>query len=94
VVAFAQRQSRVAPGSEAAANNGLLLDVLAQFPEAAAAEAIAPLLRDPGLRAKAVQALLKLGPVSVEAVLPYLNHPRRRRPQGGPAAREGPGHLR
>jgi hypothetical protein len=75
LVGFAQRQVRAAPGPETAANNGLLLDVLAQFSDATAAGAIAPMLRDPGQRARAVQVLLKFGPLSVDAVLPYLNHP-------------------
>jgi hypothetical protein len=75
VVAFALRQTKVARGSDAAVNNGPLIDVLAQFPDAAAAAAIAPLLADPVQRGKAAQALLKLGSVSSEAVLAYFNHP-------------------
>jgi hypothetical protein len=75
VVAFAHRQVKVPASSKAAENNSLLIDVLARFQDASAAEAMAPLLRDPTLRDKVSQALRVLGQVSVEAVLPYLDHP-------------------
>jgi HEAT repeat protein len=75
LLAFAQRQAKATPSPEVAANDGLLLDVLARFPDASAAEVIVPLLRDPVQRGKAVQVLLKFGPVAAGAVLPYLNHP-------------------
>jgi hypothetical protein len=72
---FAQRQQKAAANAETAANTSVLIDVLAQFPDETAAEAIALQLKDVGQRGKAVQALLKLGPVSAKAVLGYLNHP-------------------
>jgi HEAT repeat protein len=75
VVAFARRQAQAAPGSEAAANDGLLLDVLDRFPDASAAEVVAPLLRDPVQRGRAAQVLLKFGATAAGAVLPYLNYP-------------------
>jgi hypothetical protein len=74
VVAFAERQEK-AVGSDTAANNSLLIDVLAQLPDQTAATAIALQLKDPGQRTKAVQALLKLGPVATEPVLKYLDYP-------------------
>jgi HEAT repeat protein len=74
LVAFAGRQDK-AGDKEAAANNSLLIDVLAQFPDESAAEAIALRLKDPGQRGKAAQALLKLGPVATGPVLKYLDHP-------------------
>ena len=75
VVEFARRQEKAGANKEAAANNSALLDLLAQFPDATAAEAIALRLKDPALRGKAAQALVKLGPVATGAVLVYLNHP-------------------
>jgi HEAT repeat protein len=75
VVGFAGRQQKAGGGKAAAANNSALIDVLAQFPDETAAEAIAPQLEDPGQRGKAAQALLKLGPVATGPVLQYLDHP-------------------
>jgi hypothetical protein len=72
---FARRQEKAAASPEAAACKPVLIDVLAQFPDETAAEAIALQLKDPAQRDKAVQALLKLGPVATGAVLPYLDHP-------------------
>jgi HEAT repeat protein len=69
VVAFARRQEK---GGACTAE---LLDVLARFPDGSAAEAIARRLKDPANRARAVQALAKLGPSATGAVLGYINHP-------------------
>jgi HEAT repeat protein len=52
-----------------------LIDVLSQFPDQTAAEGIALQLKIPALRARAVQALLKLGPIATRTVLGYINHP-------------------
>ena len=60
---------------KAASSNPVLIDVLAQFPDQAAAEAIALQLPNPALRDQAVQALLKLGPVATPAILLYLDAP-------------------
>jgi hypothetical protein len=73
VVAFARRQEQA--GGSDAATNALLIDVLARFPDASAAEALAVRLKDPGQRARAAQVLLKLGPVAAGPVLEYLDHP-------------------
>jgi hypothetical protein len=75
VVEFARRLDKAGNSPEVAANKSALIDVLAQFPDATAAEALALQLKDPGLRGKAAQALSKLGPVAGPAVLQYLNHP-------------------
>jgi hypothetical protein len=75
LTAYARRQAKVASTSEASANTAALIDVLAQFPDERAAEAIALQLENPAQRSKAEQALLKLGPNAVKAVLPYINHP-------------------
>jgi hypothetical protein len=75
VVEFAGRQQKAGDGKEAAANDSSLIDVLAEFPDETAAEAIAPQLKDPAERGKAAQALLKLGPVATGAVLRYIDHP-------------------
>ncbi len=75
VVEFAGRQQKAGNGKTAAANNAILIDVLAQFPEETAAEAIALQLKDPEQRGKAAQALLKFGPVAAGSVLQYLDHP-------------------
>jgi HEAT repeat protein len=69
LVAFAQRQQK------AGVSNPVLLDVLGQFREAKAAEAVALQLKNPTLRSRAVQALLKMGPAATRAVLEYLHHP-------------------
>jgi hypothetical protein len=74
LLAYAGRVEK-ATDKQAAANNSLLMDVLAQFPDESAADAIALRLKDPGRRDKAAQALLKLGPVATGAVLKYLDHP-------------------
>jgi hypothetical protein len=75
VVDYARRLVRAGATPEVAANKAALIDVLARFPDAAAAEAIALQLTDPALRGQASQALAKLGPVAGGAVLRYLNHP-------------------
>jgi hypothetical protein len=75
LVDYANRQAQAPATKEANENAGLLLDILAQLPDARAATAIALRLPQPELRDKAVQALLLLGPVANDAVLPYLNHP-------------------
>jgi hypothetical protein len=75
VVAFAGRQQKAGDGKTAAANGSALIDVLAQFPDPSAAEAIALQLENPGQRGKASQALLKLGPVATAPVLQYIDHP-------------------
>ncbi len=70
LVAFAKRheKARICPPE--------LIDVLAQFPEETAAEAIALQLKIRDNRGRAVQALLNLsGPVAIKAVLPYIDHP-------------------
>jgi HEAT repeat protein len=73
---FAQREapSRDRPPH---ADDAVLIDLLAQYPIPAVADAIALRLKDRAQRSKAAQALLspRLGPVAVKAVLPYLNHP-------------------
>jgi HEAT repeat protein len=69
LVDFARRQQK------AAFTSPDLIDVLVQFPDEAAAEAIALQLPNPALRGRAVQGLLKLGAVATKAVLPYLNDP-------------------
>jgi hypothetical protein len=73
-VDFARRLEKAGDTREIVANKSALIDVLVQFPDETAAEAIALQLKDPALRAKAVQAMLKLGPVASEAVLHFLNH--------------------
>jgi len=75
VVDFARRLEKAGDTREVAANQSVLIDVLAQFPDASAAEAIALQLKHPGQRGKASQALLKIGPVASGVVLQYLNHP-------------------
>jgi hypothetical protein len=69
LVAFARRDQKagVCPPE--------LIDVLARFPDESAAEAVALQLKAPANRGRAVQALLKLGPVAAKAVLPYLDSP-------------------
>jgi hypothetical protein len=69
LVAFARRQERGGPCPPE------LIDVLARFPDEAAAEAIALRLKDPASRPGALQALAKLGPAAARAVLGYINHP-------------------
>jgi hypothetical protein len=68
LLAFARREQKAGVGDP------VLIDVLAQFPDKAAAEAIALQLPRASERGKAVQALLKLGPVAGPAVLGYINH--------------------
>jgi hypothetical protein len=75
IVEFAQRLEKAGNTQEVAANRAVLIDVLAQFPEESAAQAIALQLKDPAQRGKVSQALLKLGPVASGTVLQYLNHP-------------------
>jgi HEAT repeat protein len=72
---FARRQRKASDSPDTAACKPALIDVLAQFQDKTAAEAIALQLPDPAQRARAVQGLLKLGPVATEVVLPYLDHP-------------------
>lgn len=67
LVEYARRDQKNAAG------NADLIDVLAQFPEASAAEAIALQLPNIHTRAKAAQALLKLGPVADNVVLQHIN---------------------
>lgn len=66
---YARRQEKMAPG------NPVLIDVLAQFPDETVADAIARQLPNPTLRGRAVQALLKLGPVATQAVVRYIDYP-------------------
>jgi hypothetical protein len=75
LVNFAQRLEKAGATKEVAANKSALIDVLAQFPDETAAEAIALQLKDPAQRGKAAQALVKLGSVATGTVLQYLNHP-------------------
>ncbi len=72
---FARRQEKAGAGKETVANNSAMLDLLAQFPDPSAAEAVALRLKDPALRGKASQALVKLGPAAMGPVLQYLDHP-------------------
>jgi HEAT repeat protein len=58
-----------------AANKSAVIDVLVQFPDESAAEAIGLQLKDPGQREKASQALLVLGPIASDTVSHYINHP-------------------
>jgi HEAT repeat protein len=74
LVALAQRRS-IQPARQVGPDAGLLIDVLAQVPEASAADAIALELKYDALRGKAEQALLKLGSVARPAILGRLNHP-------------------
>jgi hypothetical protein len=69
LVAFAKRQENNGPCSPE------LIDVLARFPDETAADAIARRLKDPANRARAAQALAKLGPVATRVVLGYINDP-------------------
>jgi HEAT repeat protein len=66
---YARTQQNSASGSP------LLIDVLAQFPTENSAQALVLYLPDAQGRARASQALLKLGPVATAAVLPYINDP-------------------
>jgi HEAT repeat protein len=75
IVAFAARQDKAGISKEAAANNPALIDLLAQYPDESAAEALVRQLKDPANRSKASQALLKLGPVAIEPVLKDIDHP-------------------
>lgn len=69
LLAYAQREQKNPSGGPA------LIDVLAQFPDESAAEAIALMLPNAPTRDKAAQALLQLGPAATKAVLPYIDHP-------------------
>jgi hypothetical protein len=75
VVEFARRQEKAGADKEAAANNSAMIDLLARFPDATAAEAVALRLKDPALRGKASQALVQMGPAATGSVLKYLDHP-------------------
>ena len=75
VVAFARRLEKAGDAKGVPANKSAMIDVLAQFPDATAAEAIALELKDPAQRGKAAQALVKLGSVASGPVLAYINHP-------------------
>jgi HEAT repeat protein len=69
LLAFSRREQK------AGAGDPVLIDVLARFRDAKAAQAIAFQLKNASQRGKVVQALLKLGPVAAPAVLGYINHP-------------------
>jgi hypothetical protein len=69
LLAYAQREQKDLSGDP------LLIDVLAQFPDERAAEGLALQLPNANERDNAAKALLSLGPVAVEAILPYINHP-------------------
>jgi hypothetical protein len=69
LLAYARRQQKDA------ASDPLLIDVLAQFCDERAAEAIAWQLPNDHTRARATQALANLGPAAAPAALAYLNHP-------------------
>jgi HEAT repeat protein len=73
VLAFARRLETAGDSKEVTVNKSILIDVLARFPDAKAADAIALQLKDPSQRGKAAQALVKLGPVASAAVVRYLN---------------------
>jgi HEAT repeat protein len=69
LVAFARRDEK------AGACPPELIDVLARFPDAGAAEAVALQLKVPANRAQAVQGLAKMGSAATKAVLRYLDYP-------------------
>jgi HEAT repeat protein len=69
LVEYARRE-QTAPGG-----SPLLLDVLAQFPDPAAADAIALQLSNVHTRDQAGRALLKLGPAAVNTVLRHMDDP-------------------
>jgi HEAT repeat protein len=60
---------------KAASGNPVLLDILAQFPTESSAQALVLYLGNSQGRAKAAQALMRIGPVATDAVLPYINDP-------------------
>jgi HEAT repeat protein len=66
---YSRRQQNSSTG------NPSLIDVLAQFRDPVAAEALALQLPNSQARPRAARALMKLGPVAAGAVLPFLNHP-------------------
>jgi hypothetical protein len=67
---YARREQKAVAGSPE------LIEILAQFPDPTAAEAIAFQLPNNNTRAQASQALLKLRPPAADnAVLHYINHP-------------------
>jgi HEAT repeat protein len=71
LVAFARRDEKAAPCPPE------LIDLLARFPDATAADAIALQLKSPANRGRAAQALRKLGgPVATAAVLGYIDSPK------------------
>src|SRR5262249_27592111 len=74
LLALAQREAARGT-SQADFGDPVLIEVLAQFPDEGAAQAIARQLRSASQRGKAGQALLKLGPAATRAVLGYLNDP-------------------
>lgn len=55
--------------------NRQLIEVLSQFKDERAADALAMQLSNPHSRPEAVKALANLGPVASKAVLRYINHP-------------------
>jgi HEAT repeat protein len=69
LLTYARREQKDAAG------NPLLIDVLAQFHDERAAEAIALQLPNAHTHAKAAEALVNIGPVAAPAALAYLNHP-------------------
>jgi hypothetical protein len=69
LVAFARRDEK------AGACPPELIDVLARFSDASAAEAVALQLKVPANRAQAVQGLAKMGPAATRSVLQYLDYP-------------------
>jgi hypothetical protein len=75
LVDYAHRLEKAGNTKQVAANKSALIDVLVQFPDEAAADAIGLQLKDPAQREKASQALLVLGPIASDTVSHYINHP-------------------
>jgi len=75
LVDYARRQEKAGTDKDNLANNQAWIDLLSQFPDESAAQAIALRLKDPALRGRASQALVKLGPAATGAILQYLDHP-------------------
>jgi predicted Zn finger-like uncharacterized protein len=71
LAAYAKREEKAPFGNE------MLIDVLAQFKDETAAEAIALQLLNfhMRVRGKPTQALVNMGPLAAKAVLKYINHP-------------------
>jgi hypothetical protein len=69
LLAYARSEQKDASGDR------LLIDVLARFRDRRAADALALLLPNAHERDAASAALLSLGPVAADAVLPYINYP-------------------